>query len=369
MRSPIRGGSASRAGAAAALLMLLLAGCSAGSDSAGTSAGSAADEAAPEPGQAPADQGGGSSGSGAGSGSGSAVTVPERKITRSEVGVEVDDLSRAAQQVRDLTAANGGEVSDESIGLSRTASSSSYDGSYGSYGSSGSSGDIDGTDGIDVGPAVTAFPGEARLVLRVPPDAAEETVNEIAALGTETGRWTSSTSVETTLVDLESRIATQTTAVEQAQGLMDRATTLADIVLLENEVNSRTAELESLKARQASIEGQSERATVTAVLQTRERTEEVEDAAGFLGGLRAGWGALLASVGVILTILGAVLPFAVVGLLVGYPVYRVLRRRRANRPAPVLAHAGPPQGFASAQALDRPVQPPRPQDPPAPPQD
>jgi len=269
--------------------------------------------------------------------------VPERKITRSEVGVQVDDLSRAAQQVRDLAAANGGEVSDESIGLSRTASSGSLDGPYGPS---------DAPVGVDVQPAVTAFPGEARLVLRVPPETAEETVNEIAALGTETGRWTSSTSVETTLVDLESRISTQAEAVEQAQGLMDRATTLADIVLLENEVNSRTAELESLKARQASVEGQADRATVTAVLQTRERTEEVEDAAGFLGGLRAGWGALLASVGVILTILGAVLPFAVVGLLAGYPLYRVVRRSRANRPAPVLTPAGPPQGLAPAKAQD-----------------
>jgi hypothetical protein len=330
---------------AAALVVLLLAGCGgAGDEGGGGDQEAAAPAAGGDAGGSDGGAGGGTdegSGGGDSDGDGSAVTVPERKITRSEVTVEVDDLSRSAQQVRDLAAANGGEVTDESLGLSQAAGA--FDEAYGSQG-------VD-VEGVPVGPAVVALPGEARLVLRVPPDAAAETVDEIAELGTETGRWTSSTSVETTLVDLESRIDSQTRAVEQAQELMDRATSLSDIVMLENEVNSRTAELESLKARQASIAGQSERATVTAVLRTRERAEEVEAGSGFLGGLDAGWRALQASVGVLLTILGAVLPFAVVALLVGWPVRLLVRRWRANRAdRPVLAPAGPPLGWATGPA-------------------
>ncbi len=326
--------------AVACLAGLLLAGCGGASDSATSGADAGAPAAGGGGGAAVDEDAGSGSGSDAGSGSGSAVTVPERKITRSQVTVEVDDLSRSAQQVRDLAAANGGEVTDESLGLSQT---------YDDLGSSSYGSDGGGIEGVDVSPVVIASPGEARLVLRVPPEAAEETVNEIAALGTETGRWTSSTSVETTLVDLESRIESQTKAVEQAQELLERATSLQDIVLLENEVNTRTTELESLKSRLASVEGQSDRATVTAVLQTRERTEQVASTAGFLGGLRAGWNALQASVGVLLTVVGAVLPFAVVAVLIGYPVYRLTRRRRANRP-PVLAPAGPPAGWATARS-------------------
>lgn len=340
-----------RAALAVALAVLLLAGCGGGGDSAESAAGGAS---APEAGR---DSGGSGGGAGSGDegsgqdGSGSrdsTVTVPERRITRSEVTVEVDDLSRSAQQVRDLAAANGGEVTDESLGLSQVASSaSSADGADG----------VD-ADGVTVRPAVVALPGEARLVLRVPPDAAQETVDEIAALGTETARWTSSTSVETTLVDLESRIESQTRAVEQAQELMGRATSLPDVVMLENEVNSRTTELESLKARQASIAGQAERATVTAVLRTRERADEVEAGAGFLGGLDAGWRALQASVGVLLTVLGAVLPFAVVALLVGWPVRLLVRRWRASRPVgPVLAPAGPPAGWAAGPGHPAPQRP------------
>ena len=214
--------------AVACLAGLLLAGCGAAGDSATSGGDAGAPAAGGGGGGAVADEDLGSgAGSGSGEDSGSAVTVPERKITRSQVTVEVDDLSRSAQQVRDLAAANGGEVTDESLGLSQERPD---DLGFSSYGPDGS-----GIEGVDVGPVVIASPGEARLVLRVPPEAAEETVNKIAELGTETGRWTSSTSVETTLVDLESRIESQTKAVEQAQELLDLATSLQDIVLLEEQ--------------------------------------------------------------------------------------------------------------------------------------
>ena len=333
--------------AVACLAGLLLAGCGGAGDSATSGGDAGAPAAGGGGGGAVVDEDLGSgAGSGSGEDSGSAVTVPERKITRSQVTVEVDDLSRSAQQVRDLATANGGEVTDESLGLSQT---------YDDLGSSSYGPDGSGIEGVDLEPAVIASPGEARLVLRVPPEAAEETVNEIAELGTETGRWTSSTSVETTLVDLESRIESQTKAVEQAQELLDLATSLQDIVLLENEVNTRTTELESLKSRLASVEGQSDRATVTAVLQTRERTEEVASTAGFLGGLRRG-----------------------VERAAGQRRRAADRRRRgpavrggrradrlpglpADAPpprepsAPVLAPAGPPAGWATGPAARRPA--------------
>ena len=115
--------------AVACLAGLLLVGCGGAGDSA-TSGGDAG---------APAAGGGGEAARsstrtsararGPARGRGSAVTVPERKITRSQVTVAVDDLSRSAQQVRDLAVANGGEVTDESLGLSQTyddLGSSSY---------------------------------------------------------------------------------------------------------------------------------------------------------------------------------------------------------------------------------------------------
>ena len=57
--------------------------------------------------------------------------------------------------------------------------------------------------------------------------------------------------------------------------------------------------------------------------------------AGFLSGLKAGWNALGDAVVVMLTVLGAVLPFLLVGALVGLPAWiglRALLRRRSPSP-------------------------------------
>lgn len=331
-----------RLGAAAAVLSLgLLAGCGAGDDSA--SAGS--DSSVEAPAQAP-DEGGGSDAGGGTSedtdagagGTGDAdeeVDVAERKVTRSQVTVEVEDLAAAATRVRELAEEAGGEVADESLNLDEDGF---YDQGY--YGQEQYGGSYGSDDPALQQPRVQAGPGEAVLVLRVPPDAAGSTVDAAAGLGEEQGRWTSSTSVETTLVDLETRIESQTRAVEQAQALLARAQDLDDVVMLENEVNRRTADLESLEARRASVQEQVDRATVTVVLRLPGGAPP-EERAGFLGGLEAGWNALVSSGAVLLVVVGALLPWAVLVALVGVPLWWWLRRRRARRPQRA---GGPPAG-------------------------
>jgi hypothetical protein len=57
----------------------------------------------------------------------------------------------------------------------------------------------------------------------------------------------------------------------------------------------------------------------------------------FVEGLESGWHAVTASTAVVLTVLGAVLPVAVVVAVLGAPVLWWLRRRR-----PVVAPVPPP---------------------------
>ena len=70
--------------------------------------------------------------------------------------------------------------------------------------------------------------------------------------------------------------------------------------------------------------------------------EEAEDDTGFLAGLKAGWAAFTDSVTVLLTVLGALLPFAVVLALVLVPLLLWLRRRGLHHPAPVQPAVQPP---------------------------
>ncbi|HSK32012.1 MAG TPA: DUF4349 domain-containing protein, partial [Propionicimonas sp.] len=69
---------------------------------------------------------------------------------------------------------------------------------------------------------------------------------------------------------------------------------------------------------------------ITISLQTPEAVVEAE-IPGFLSGLTAGWNALVTSSRVLLTIVGAILPFVALVALIGIPV--VLWRRRVRRVA------------------------------------
>jgi hypothetical protein len=311
--------------AVAASLVVLLAACSGGSDSA---------ESATEPGGAAApdtgtDDSAGDLDAGDGQSAGAAGTdAPasgdERKIRRGTVTIRVDDLTQTAARVRDAAAALRGYVSDESIGLATGAEPG--DGSYLSAPT-----DFDGAMGA---PELAPYygPGEGRLVVRVPTESMQEAMDTFAALGTELSRWSSETTVERALVDLESRVKTQTASVERVRALLASATSLSDIVTLESELSKREADLESLKAQLDSLAGRAAMATVTVIMRTPDRAAQIDDERGFLGGLRAGWHALQESTVVLLTITGALLPFAMVAALAAVPLVAWRKRVRDRRP-------------------------------------
>ena len=61
-----------------------------------------------------------------------------------------------------------------------------------------------------------------------------------------------------------------------------------------------------------------------------------DDDSGFLAGLAAGWNGLKSTVVAVATVVGAVLPFAGVALLIGVPVWLLVRRMRRTPASPRL---------------------------------
>ncbi|MGQ0465872.1 MAG: DUF4349 domain-containing protein [Sporichthyaceae bacterium] len=174
-------------------------------------------------------------------------------------------------------------------------------------------------------------PASANLKLRIPPGNFESFLARIEKVGAVLERTTTGDDVTDQVVDVRSRIASARKSVERVRVLMDRASTLRDIVALESEVSSREAELEALLARQASLKKRTDLASVTVHLQTEDQpapppAPEEKQKAGFVAGLDDGWGAFTGSVTVIATVLGALLPFAIL-LLVLSPVLLVAYRR------------------------------------------
>jgi uncharacterized protein DUF4349 len=185
--------------------------------------------------------------------------------------------------------------------------------------------------------------GTATLTLRVPAEKFAATVDSLSKLGTEETREINTEDVTEQTVDLDARIAVQEARVASGRKLLAQAKSLDDLVMLEKEVATRESDLASLQAKKRRLADLTALSTITVTFLGPETpgVQKDDDPAGFLGGLSAGWDALLASLKVLLTVLGALLPWLIV---IGLPIWAVFwayRRWQRNRPArPAFAAPG-----------------------------
>ncbi|WP_422745290.1 DUF4349 domain-containing protein [Micromonospora sp. WMMD754] len=196
----------------------------------------------------------------------------------------------------------------------------------------------------------------AVLTLRVPADRFAGVIDQLAGFGRQERREIRTEDVTEQVVDLDARIATQRARVESARKLLAQASSVDQLVALENEVGTRQADLAALEARKRRLADLTALSTITVTFLGRDASTAEEEAdLGFLTGLGGGWTVFLTSVRVLLTVLGAVLPFAVV---IGVPLWLLLRwrRRRARRTPP----PGGPAGVATVGPTGGPVSAPPP---------
>ena len=292
---------------------LLLAGCSAdrSSDQAATS-GAAAPAAEPA---APAEGGAGAPQSKGQPAQAPNLEVDQRSIVYTgSITVRVEDVDAAAARAIGFATAAGGFV---------------------------------GQDNRDSG----AGSGHASLTLRVPAEKFSAVVDQLAGLGDEESRGISTEDVTEQVVDLDARIAVQQARVDSGRRLLAQAKSLGDLVMLEKEVATRESDLASLQAKKRRLADLTELSTITAVLLDPDvPAGDGDEPPGFLAGLQGGWGALLASLAVLVTVLGALLPWLIalgIPAAVGFVAYRRWRRRHPapdrSAPAPLTpAYSGGP---------------------------
>ena len=172
----------------------------------------------------------------------------------------------------------------------------------------------------------------ARLVVRVPADAFGPTMTALEEVATLRTSDRGTEDVTTRVIDNEARVRAQQASLARVETLLARADSLKEIIWIESQLTRRQAELDSLKSQQAWLSDQTSLATITVdIARTPEEEVAESDEAGFLAGLAGGWKALSATATALATILGALLPFAVVGSLLGLPLWFVVRRSRARR--------------------------------------
>ncbi|MEU8815633.1 DUF4349 domain-containing protein [Actinoplanes sp. NPDC048796] len=282
---------------------LLVAGCSAdSSDSQSTSGAAQAPAAAPN--QAP-DQAKGEAAPAQGQDTTAQapdLRVEQRSIIyRGSLSVRVKDVNAAAGQATGIATTAGGFVG----GDNRTSGSGA---------------------------------GSATLELRIPAAKFGQVVDQLAKLGDEEQRQISTEDVTEAVVDLDARIAVQQARVDSGRKLLAQAKSLDDLVMLEREVATRESDLASLQAKKRNLADLTALSTITVTFLDPDADPVAgadDDPPGFLAGLGAGWDALLASLRVLLTVLGALLPWVIaIGLPAWAVLYAVRRlRRRPTGPA------------------------------------
>ena len=92
------------------------------------------------------------------------------------------------------------------------------------------------------------------LTVRVPPEQFRATLGRLSQLGRVTAQNVGSEDVTAAVVDLESRVRSAEISVERLRLYLADAPTMADVAVLESELNRRESDLEAI-ARAASLAG------------------------------------------------------------------------------------------------------------------
>ena len=248
------------------------------------------------------------SASGTSTGSGSSSTVVDTSAAPSEravistgtVSLRSKDVAGARREVQRVVDSQGGDITDENTET-----------------------DDEGT---------TSY---SRLVVRVPSPKFNATMVALEEAAELRSSNRGAEDVTTQVIDTDVRVRAQEASLKRVELLLSRAQSLKDIIWIESQLTSRQAELDSMKSQQSWLKDQTTFSTITvditAIAEKKVEKKEEEQEAGFLVGLQGGMKALGASASAIATVVGALLPFAVLVLVLGFPAWLLLRRRRTTQ--------------------------------------
>ena len=298
-----------------------LAGCSgsASSSSAPASAGSAAvaggagpAAAAPSAAGSPAQNGlaaGAASSASTGQGVTSAQYVPAGRqlIYTAQLTVRAASVSAAISHATSIVSAAGGYVSEENA-------------------SSGQAQPDQAT---------------ATVTFKVPVAGYAATLAALSGggLGTQLSLSQQAQDVTQQVADVSSRVASDQAAIAQLRALLKHAGDVSSLLSVQNQIDSQESDLESMLAQQNALNHETAYATVTLTLvgpkAPAKPPAKSAPPPGLAGGLAGGWHALRLTVSWLLTVVGAVAPFAVPVALVGGLIWWGRRRlaQRRHKPA------------------------------------
>ncbi len=232
--------------------------------------------------------------------------VERHVISNGTISLVSDDVAKARRDVQRIVDAQRGTITEEN------------------------------TDTDDEGTATYS-----RLVVRVPSSSFAVTMLALEKSAELRRSQLTSEDVTTQVIDTDVRVRAQEGSLRRVEQLLARARSLKDIVWIESQLTQRQSELDSLKSQQAWLSDQTSDSTITVDIEHSHVAEpakkERDEPAGFLVGLKGGMKALGGFATAMATIVGALMPFAIVLAVFGLPMWLLVRRgaRRRQRKQPV----------------------------------
>jgi len=176
--------------------------------------------------------------------------------------------------------------------------------------------------------------GRGTVIVRVPSDRFEDTLTELRDIGRIESQFVDTQDVTDEFVDLEARIRNARTAEHVLLNLMDEATTIADTIRVQNQLERFQENIERMRGRLRVLEDQTSFSTLAVDVIEEGAPKEDPEAAGTL--IKAWRDAVEGFMGVVSGVIvasGVVLPVAFMALIVALIVRRI-RPRFERGPEP-----------------------------------
>lgn len=234
--------------------------------------------------------------------------VDRELITTGNATLAVDDPFDAAEQIADLVEQAGGRI-----------------------------------EARDERAATADEPGSASMTLRIPADRVSATLDALDELGEVRDRHIETVDVTGTAQDLDARIAALRTSTDRLRELMADADRTSDLIEIEAELSTRQAELDSRVSERNRLSDEVAMSTLHVEIVAESSPAAQARPGGFLGGLSAGWSALVMTFNVVVLVLGAIIPWLALAGVVLLVVVAVRKQIAKNRPAgPTLMETATP---------------------------
>jgi hypothetical protein len=188
----------------------------------------------------------------------------------------------------------------------------------------------------------------ATLTFRIPVAVYQTTLATLtrAGLGTQLSLSQQAQDVTQQVADVGSRVTSDQAAIAQLRALLAHAGSVSELLSVQDQINSEEGDLESMLAQQSALNHETSYATLTLQLvgpKAAAKPRPKQAPPGLTGGLTRGWHAFRVTLSWLLTVIGAVAPFAAALAIIGglgWWARRRVTRGRGRPDTPVAASGG-----------------------------